>query len=183
MKKRFQTKKLVFSALMAALICVATWLVKCPIPIPIINGYIHLGDAPVILAAFLLSPWYGFLAAGIGSCLADLFAGYAVYAPVTFLIKGCMILVVQGVLQLWKPSKKPLTAQIVAGVLAETVMILGYYVFEGFLYGFGAALSAIPFNAIQGVAGLAVGLLLVRVLKKSRFDGVWDVFGKTKSGD
>ena len=175
MKTRFQTKKLVISALMAALICVATWLIKLPMPM----GYIHVGDAPVILAAFLLSPGYGFLAAGLGSCLADLFAGYAVYAPVTFVIKGCMILAVHGILQLWKTPKKPLTAQITAGVLAETLMVLGYYIFEGFLYGFGVALSAIPFNAVQGVAGLALGLLLVRVLKTRRFEGLWDVFGKS----
>ncbi len=175
MKRRLETKKLIFSALMAALICVATWLIKLPMPI----GYIHLGDAPVILAAFLLSPWYGFLAAGLGSCLADLFSGYAVYAPVTFVIKGCMILVVLGVLRLWKNPKKPLAAQITAGVLAEVLMILGYYIFEGFLYGFGAALSAIPFNAVQGIAGLVVGLLLVRVLKTRRFKGLWDVFEKS----
>jgi uncharacterized membrane protein len=90
-----------------------------------------------------------------------------------------MILAVHGILQLWKTPKKPLTAQITAGVLAETLMVLGYYIFEGFLYGFGAALSAIPFNAVQGVAGLALGLLLVRVLKTRRFEGLWDVFGKS----
>lgn len=169
-----KTKKLIFSALMAALVCVATWLVKLPMPL----GYIHLGDAPVILAAFLLSPWYGFLAAGIGSCMADLFAGYAIYAPVTFLIKGCMVLVVRGILSLWKKkqSKKQLPAQIVAAVSAELLMIFGYFLFEGFLYEFGAAATAIPFNAIQGAAGAILGLILVHALKKSRFDDLWNTF-------
>ena len=76
------TKRLVLSSLISALICVATALIKIPTPF----GYIHPGDAPVVLAAFVLSPTYGFLAAGIGSCLADLFSGYAMYAPVTFVI-------------------------------------------------------------------------------------------------
>ena len=37
-------------------------------------------------------PLYGFLAAGLGSALADIFSGYAIYAPATFLIKGLMVL-------------------------------------------------------------------------------------------
>ena len=38
----------------------------------------------------LLGAVLGFLAAGLGSALADLFSGYVVYAPVTFVIKGLM---------------------------------------------------------------------------------------------
>ncbi|MBS6561206.1 MAG: ECF transporter S component, partial [Clostridiales bacterium] len=81
-----QTKKLVLSALFAALICVATFTIR--IPIVATNGYIHLGDALVILAGIFLSPASAFLAAGIGSCLADLFGGYIIYVPATFFIKG-----------------------------------------------------------------------------------------------
>lgn len=166
------TQKLVFSSLLAALICVATAIIKVPGPL----GYIHLGDAPVILAAFLLPPGYGFLAAGIGSCLADLFSGYAVYAPVTFLIKGGMVLLIRLILGLLRKKGKPLLAYSLAGVLAELLMVLGYYVFEGILYGFGAALASVPFNAVQGVAGLALGLLLVHVVKKSRIVRFSDTF-------
>lgn len=172
---RNATSKLVFSALLAALICVATALIKVPLPIV---GYVHLGDAPVILAAFMLSPSYGFLAAGIGSCLADVFSGYAVYAPVTFVIKGCMVLIVHGVVCLFGKRTKPLAVQILAGVLAELLMVLGYYIFEGFFYGFGAALASVPFNAIQGVVGLTVGILLVYIVKKSRIGDFFDVFQK-----
>ena len=71
-KSKNTTKKLVLSSLIATLICAATALIKIPTPL----GYIHPGDAPVVLAAFLLSPMYSFLAAGISSCLADVFSGY-----------------------------------------------------------------------------------------------------------
>ena len=64
-------------------------LIRIPTPL---KGYINLGDAIVLLCAFLLPPSYAFFAAGIGSMLADIFSGYAVYAPATFIIKGLMAL-------------------------------------------------------------------------------------------
>ena len=39
------------------------------------------------------SPVYAFVSAGLGSALADVFSGYLVYAPATFVIKGLMALV------------------------------------------------------------------------------------------
>ena len=79
--------------MLAALTCVATIVIKIPSPL---NGYINLGDCIVLLSGWLLSPVYGFFAAGLGSALADLFSGYAAYAPATFLIKGLMALIACG---------------------------------------------------------------------------------------
>ena len=52
------------------------------------------------------------------------------------------------------------------GVLAEIAMVLGYYVFEGFLYGFGPSLVNIPANAVQGVAGVVIGMILITLFEK-----------------
>ena len=83
-------KKHVITALFAALTFAATMAVR--IPTPGTNGYIHPGDALVILSGVILGPSNGFLAAGIGSALADLLGGYFVYVPITFLIKGIVAL-------------------------------------------------------------------------------------------
>ncbi len=77
-----KTKKLVLAALMCALTCVATMVIRIPTPT---MGYIHPGDALVLLCAFLLGPVPGALAAGIGSMLSDLFSGYLSYVPATFI--------------------------------------------------------------------------------------------------
>jgi uncharacterized membrane protein len=53
-------------------------------------------------------------------------------------------------------------------------MVLGYYVFEGFLYGFGPSLVNIPANAVQGVAGIIIGVALIKVLEKTRIDRFMD---------
>ena len=58
-------------------------------------------------------------------------------------------------------------ARVLAGIAAEIVMVLGYYVFEGFLYGFVESLVNIPANAVQGVAGIILGTVLSKVFQKS----------------
>ena len=61
-------KKIIMTALFAALACVATMSIR--IPTPGTGGYIHPGDAIVILAGIILGPVYGMLAGGIGSAPA-----------------------------------------------------------------------------------------------------------------
>ena len=70
-------KKIVMTALFAALSCVATMSIH--IPTPGTGGYIHPGDAVVILSGVILGPVYGLLAGGIGSAMADLIGGYFIY--------------------------------------------------------------------------------------------------------
>lgn len=160
-----KTQKIVFSALLASLVCVATMIIKIPSPL---KGYINLGDCVVLLCGWTLSPMYAFLAAGIGSALADLFAGYAVYVPATFAIKGAMAVIAYYAFRLLNNKVGNLPARISGGVVAEVVMILGYFVFEGFLYGFVASVVNIPANAVQGLAGLILGVALVRIFEKNK---------------
>ena len=165
MKENNITKKIVIAAMFSALTCVATMIIKIPSPL---KGYLNLGDCVVLLAGWMLNPVYGFLAAGLGSALADLFSGYVVYAPATFVIKGLMALVAFHGFKLLHNKIGNLPSRIIAGVLAEAIMILGYFVFEGFLYGFGASVVNIPANGVQGVAGLILGCVLVKVFEKSK---------------
>ena len=78
-------RKMVLAALMAALTYVATMVVKIPSPM---QGYVNLGDCCVLLSGWILGPWWGGAAAGIGSMLTDLLNGYAHYAPGTLVIKA-----------------------------------------------------------------------------------------------
>ena len=158
------TKRTVVSALMAALTCAATMVIKIPSPL---NGYLNLGDCIVLVAGWMLTPTYGFLAAGLGSALADLFSGYVTYAPATFLIKGLMAIIAYYGFKVFHKKLGNIPSRIISGVAAEIVMILGYYVFEGFLYGFVPSLVNIPANSMQGIAGLIVGIVLMEMFEKS----------------
>ena len=159
------TQKIIFSSMLAALTCVATMVIKIPSPL---NGYINLGDCIVLLSGWLLSPVYGFFAAGLGSALADLFSGYAAYAPATFLIKGLMALIACGGVKLFQKRVDKQFSRIISGVTAELFMIAGYWLFEGFLYGFISSAMNIPANGLQGLAGLILGILLIHIFEKHK---------------
>ena len=157
-------KKVVMCSMLASLCCVATMIIRIPTPLP--NGYVNLGDCIVLLCGFILSPLYGFLAAGAGSALADLLSGYIIYAPVTFAIKGIMALVAFFGFRLLRKKASRLISQIISCAVAEIIMVMGYFVFEGFLYGFIPSAVNIPANAMQALSGLVLGVLIVRAFEK-----------------
>ena len=72
-------RRLVLSALFAALCTVMTLVIQVPSPV---QGYVNLGDCAVLLSAWALGPLYGGAAAGTGSMLAEalMAAGYFGYA-------------------------------------------------------------------------------------------------------
>ncbi len=163
MKKR--TKQLVTAALLIALICVATMIIKIPSPF---KGYLNLGDAMVLFSGWILPPVYGFFAAAAGSALADIFSGYAIYAPATFLIKGITAFSAQLIFKQLSKKTETRFSRILSGMIAEAFMVLGYYAFEGILYGFvPSAVNIIP-NAVQGAAGLILSLILIKIFKKTQ---------------
>ena len=159
-------KKIVLSALFAALTCVATMVIQVPSPA---NGYVNLGDGVVLLSAWLLGPAYGSLAAGIGSMFADIFSGYAHYAPGTFIIKALTALTAYCLRRtLTKINAKSAVAEIVAGVAGEAVMVIGYFFYAMLFLQRGlAAAASIPGNVVQGVFGIAIAVLVYEILKKS----------------
>ena len=160
-----KTKKLVTAALFASLVCVATMIIKIP---SFQGGYVNLGDSIVLVCAWFLSPGYAFAAAAIGSGLADIFAGYVLYAPVTFVIKGLMALTAYYVMKSLRTRSGEFLSVSLSAVSAEVLMIAGYFIFEVFLYGAYASLMNAAANAVQGVAGIVVGVVLYNVFRKSK---------------
>jgi len=80
--------KMVYTALMTALVFVTTFSII--IPVPFTSGYVHPGDMMVFLSGLLLGPIYGAFAAGVGSALSDLLAGYTFWVIPTLIIKSLM---------------------------------------------------------------------------------------------
>ena len=155
-------KKLILAALFAALSCVATMSIR--IPTPGTGGYIHPGDAIVILSGVILGPVWDFLAGGIGSALSDLIGGYFIYVPITFVIKGLVALAAGLLYQKVGKNQKSRYIAVILGGVADILLVAGgYFVCEFFIYGAGAAAS-IPANIIQGVGGLVISCILYPIL-------------------
>ena len=142
-------KRIAFCGVAAAFVFVAT-----QIRVPTAIGYINLGDAVILIAAFLLGP-IAFIPAAIGSALSDLIAGYAQYIIPTFVIKGLMGLVAGAYL---RKVKVTVVKKVLIGVIAEIIMIAGYFIFESlpFMYGWQAAAGSLLFNLIQGLAAVII---------------------------
>lgn len=151
-------RKLVLSAMFAALSCAATMVIQ----IPIATGYLNFGDSLCLLAGWILGPWYGFAAAGLGSALADLLAGYGAYVPATFVIKGLVALIAALLLRLVRKAGMPAVWQLALSALpAEAAMVLGYFSFETLVLGeTAAAAAAVPNNLLQAAAGIVLAVLL-----------------------
>lgn len=145
---------------LAGQLCGATLLLTLlSIPLPSGYGYVNLGDAGVYLCACLLPGGLGALAAGVGAALADLILGWAVYAPVTLLIKGLTALLAGLALRRAKKAGLPLS------LLCCLLVPLGYFLYETILLTAPvAAVNVLP-NALQAAIGAALGTLVGRHLQ------------------
>ena len=169
-----KTRTLIFAALLAALTTVATMIIKIPTPT---LGYIHLGDGLVLLCGVLLGPGLGAAAAGIGSMFADLIGGYFSFVPGTLVIKALTAFV--GGWLYHRMANRGLSAPVriaLSGIPAEIVMVVGYFLYESgmaILSGSTASaaltanLAGVPFNIVQGVAGIIVSAVLLPVLSRA----------------
>lgn len=168
--------RLVLAALMAALTCMATMVIRIPSPM---GGYVNLGDGLVLLSAWLLGPLYGAAAAGIGSMMADVLGGYFYYVPGTLIIKAGIAVAAYftaRAIQGGKPGRN-VAAWIVGGIVGEAVMVLGYFCYASLFLGKGlAAAASIPGNLVQGAAGIIISVILVGLLNRT---GVIEKIGLT----
>ena len=158
-----QTKKMVIAAMFAALACVATMAIR--IPTPGTGGYIHPGDAVVILCGIFLNPGAAFLAAGMGSAMADLLGGYFLYVPLTFVIKGLVAFLAGHAFRRLSGHLKNRTVAVAICGLIDVALVAGGYCFcESFIYGTAAAFVSVPANLIQGASGLVISTALFPLL-------------------
>ncbi len=151
-----RTLLIAYAGVFTALTTVATILIQ--IPVPQTKGYINLGDTMVILSGLLLGSLAGFIAGGVGSALADIVSGYGHWAPFTLVIKGLEGLIV-GIF-----AKKGRVVTLLGTIIGGTVMVIGYFIVEYFLYGLGGALAELPGNIFQAVSGIVLANITYSIL-------------------
>lgn len=143
----------VLSAVMAALVTVATYIIQ--VPVPTTTGYINVGDTMIFVGALVFGPLIGGIAGGIGSALADMWGGYWHFVPITLVVKG-----IEGLVAGFVSDGRRTWRDLLAVLLGGAIMILGYFIAETFLLGYGAeaALVEVPGNMFQVTAGGLVGI-------------------------
>lgn len=148
-------RELALMGLLSALLVIATVMLR--FPVPTFNLYFNLGEAIIYLTALLYGPIPGALIGGVGSALADIIGGYPVWAPITFIIKG-----LEGYIVGSLANKN----RYIAVMLGAIIMMAGYALAAGILYGIGAVPIELAGDFVQVSAGAVISLFLHSRLKR-----------------
>ena len=154
-----KTREMVTTALMAALIFVATFLIK--IPNPATGGYSHMGDCMIFLAVVFLGRKNGSMAAGIGGALSDFLAGAPIWILPTFIIKYIMAFIMASIIKKQPESKK---LQLIGATVGGIFQIIGYTLAKVILIGVAPALMSVLNVSIQTVVGIVLFIALYTAL-------------------
>ena len=176
-----KSKTIVVYALLSAIVMVATYAIR--IPMPATDGYLNIGDGIVLFSGIVFGPAAGFIAGGIGSALADLISGYPHWILPTLIIKGLEGAVAGGLFLLLKKVRlqRFLSAAVVS-LPSVLVMVAGYF-FAGWIMKGNAAVSLteVPFNAAQGGVGILLSMMLL--LSTSRIKRFSSLVGRNQFYD
>lgn len=149
-------KVVAFSSVFAAAVAIATMIITIPVGF----GVLNFGEIVIYTAAFLFGGVVGGLAGGIGASAADLILGYAVWAPITLIVKGLQGFVVG------KVSGRSVGSKVWAVALGAPIMITGYFLATWFLFGLPAAmLQELPIDLLQALIGAAIAIPISHLLQ------------------
>ena len=85
MQNKLTTRKIIYAALMTALVYVATM-----IAFPLLGSKVRLANPVSLLGSLLMGPLLGGLASGLGSLIYDIQTGYGFEGIITFVSKFIM---------------------------------------------------------------------------------------------
>lgn len=160
---KINMKYLTSAAVLAAMVTLMTAYIL-HIPVGVNGGYIHLGDAFIYIAASILPLPYACAVGIIGGGLADLLTA-PLWAPATMIIKA-MICIPFGS----KNAKIVTKRNVLALLISGCITVAGYYLAQGILFGFTAALwvSAVG-NIVQAGGSAVIFFVLGAALDKVGF--------------
>lgn len=127
-KRKNNTREIILTALMIALIFIGGSILK----IPTFNGVMQFGDCMLLIAAVILDKRKAFIAGAIGMSLVDLSAGYLIWVPFTFVIKGLMAYVTSIIAHKYNKTSKGLLFAFVIGVI---ISLVGYFIANAIMGG------------------------------------------------
>ena len=157
--KSIRVQRLCQTAVFAAIIYVFTAYLH----VPSFNGYTHVGDGFLYLAASTLPMGYAAAAGAIGAGLADVLSGYSMWAPATLIIKA--------VTACFFTSKAPtfLCKRNYLALIPSFILCAGgYYLYESIITGnFIAPAAGITGYITQVVLSSLLYVLLGKALDRA----------------
>lgn len=165
-----RTFNLILTAILIALVFVATLLLNIKLPIRANGGLIHMGTAMLFIISISFGPKKGAIAGAVGMGLFDLISGWTLWAPITFLVRGLQGYIVGKIA--WSNGRNGNSKgyNLLATIVSIPPMIAGYYIWEAFLFNsWIIPMASIPGDIVQNVVGVLVAIPLCVLLKKTPF--------------
>ena len=149
--RRNRTFRICFIGLMAAIVFVVNYF-----RIPFMGTQLHMTNALCVLCGLLFGPGAGFLAAGLGSGLYDIVAGWGAECIITFINKGAIALVA-GLIG-YQAARKDAPAgvdhaKIILGSVLGALAYVALYMLKTFVAG-------------QLIDGLTMDAVIAKMLTK-----------------
>src|SRR3954467_9621457 len=166
-KPGHKTLDLIMTAMLVALVFIATVFLNIKLPISANGGLVHLGTAMLFIASILYGPKKGALAGAIGMGLFDLVGGWVLWAPITIVARGLQGFIVGKIA--WSNGRKgsSLALNVTATIVSIPFMIAVYYFGEVILYGnWIVPLTSIPGDLLQNALGMIIAIPVCIALKK-----------------
>ncbi|WP_320128093.1 ECF transporter S component [uncultured Sphaerochaeta sp.] len=164
MEDKKNALKIAVVAVLTAVVVVFTMIVR----IPTAKGYLNLCDVAICFTAFTFGPWTAFIAAGLGTALADLISGYAQWAPISFVVHGLEGLLVALIVGQQAGRVIPFFKKVLAGLVCMATVSIGYFLLSAiFISGFSVAAAEIPGNLIQSGVGAVLGLAVSYAVQRA----------------
>lgn len=162
--KKVNVSDIAITGVCIALTLVATAFINIRLPIAANGGLVHLGNAPLFLAAIIFGKKTGAFAGAFGMGLFDLLSGWTLWAPFTFVIVGLMGFAVGEITE----NRIGFRWNVLAIAVACVIKVVGYYIAEVIIYrNWIAPVLSIPGNLVQiGVAAVIV-LPIVEIVRKA----------------
>lgn len=163
-KSQAMTSRIAITGVCIALTFVATGFINIRLPIAANGGLVHLGNVPLFLAAMLYGKRTGALAGSFGMALFDLFGGWVLWAPFTFVTVGLMGYAVGAITE----NHHGFWWNVAAVLAACAVKVAGYYLAEGIIYGnWITPVLSIPGNLVQIAVAAVLVLPIVEAVRKA----------------
>lgn len=160
MRQQRDLFKLMEISMYAAIIVMAIYLIRVPMPSAISRSFVHPGNALVILGSLLMGFKRGTLAAMLGLFIFDLTAGYITSVPFTLLENFVVLLVVGLVYRLLKRQDHVFSISVVGIVGAVTKIVIIFIKYVATQLALGSTLTAAISIAFTGMpASLFTGMV------------------------
>jgi len=150
--------KVAFISLLAV-VCLTTLFIRIPLPS---RGYFNFGDVAVVFAGLVLGGIiskkriiWGFGVGGLGSALADILGGFAIFSPLTLIAKG-----LEGAMAAFSSQRTAMMNYFFL-LIGGALMVATYFIGEVLMpnIGYQGAVSEVIPNIIQAIGGIVGGRL------------------------